>query len=262
MISTAEFKAYIGETSTDYDAVIGTLIDATSAMIQTYCQRVFASASYREIIYGKDIQLKHYPVTRVAMVGVGMQECIGIKNTSTDAYAATVEVDDDTIQLVVLGGDNASDETLTLADYTTISALADAIDALAKGWHVATVDTWSPIELMPTGVALSALGVVGLKRPHELSTVYQLDSASGVISLPCDTVVTVRYTAGFATIPDDLKHIVMDAVKVAFDDRNRNTALQSEKIGDYSYTVSSSGAYNGALPESIISRLSAWRKYV
>ena len=259
MISTAEYKAYVGETTTTYDTLIATLISTAQAMIERYCQRTFASASYREIHLGSDVILKHTPVTAVSKVGIGQDEGLYIRNSSTDAYSATVRVTDTSIQLVVLGGDNSDDSTLTLASYATMTALKTAIEALDKGWVVNTSDIWAASELYPTGIGISAMSGLSLYRPYELSCNYQLDAASGVVSLPTDDISAISYTAGYATIPADLKQICIDVVKSMFDSRGKDTTLQSEKIGDYAYSL---GSGQGVLPDRILSSLSSWRRYV
>ena len=55
---------------------------------------------------------------------------------SVSATAATVEVTDTTIVLIITGGGNAGTDTLTLADAAndTITELVGVINALAKGW--------------------------------------------------------------------------------------------------------------------------------
>lgn len=55
---------------------------------------------------------------------------------SVSATAATVEVTDTTVVLIITGGGNAGTDTLTLADAAndTITELVGVINALAKGW--------------------------------------------------------------------------------------------------------------------------------
>lgn len=61
---------------------------------------------------------------------------LSIYNSSGDATAATVQVTDTTIVLVVTGGVSAGTSTLTFADADkdTLSELVIAINALGKGW--------------------------------------------------------------------------------------------------------------------------------
>jgi hypothetical protein len=44
------------------------------------------------------------------------------------------------------------------------------------------------------------------------------------------------YTAGYVTLPSDLEQAVFDLVKWKYDDLRRGSGLQSESLGDYSYT--------------------------
>lgn len=78
---------------------------------------------------------KHY----LRLVDSDLQvPALRIYNSSTDATAATVEVTDINIRLIVTDGANADDTTLTFADTNkdTLAELVTAIRALAKGWVV------------------------------------------------------------------------------------------------------------------------------
>jgi hypothetical protein len=48
--------------------------------------------------------------------------------------------------------------------------------------------------------------------------------------------ISVRYTAGYSPIPDDIKMAAMRLMDLAYAARGRNFGIQSESLGQYSYT--------------------------
>lgn len=71
LLTLAEYKAMIGESSSVYDAQFQALIDAAAARIESYCSRRFESSEYSEFYTGRNSQylcLRQWPVTAVANV--------------------------------------------------------------------------------------------------------------------------------------------------------------------------------------------------
>lgn len=276
LTTTARFKSYAGITSSDNDTLIGLLIARATSAIQRYCQRDFIVTEYREFYDGdgsSELCLDNFPITKIELLGIGKQDAFLIQNTSTDAYNAFVSVSESDLRLVVKGGANADDSSLTLANYATITALITAISALGKGWQILSPDTrlgvWSPIEILPTSKGLSCLNeYVAPQIPDEPAEEFTTDAQAGILHLFgifCRGFqnITVRYFAGYAEIPADLEQICIDLVAAYYNSRNINTSLKSEKLGDYSYTNFSaseiSSASGGVLPADISSRLEPWR---
>jgi hypothetical protein len=54
--------------------------------------------------------------------------------------------------------------------------------------------------------------------------------------------VFVDYTAGFATIPDALEWVCLTITKMLYDKIKKDLNLQSETLGDYSYTAAAAAA--------------------
>ncbi len=279
LTTTARFKNYAGITGSDDDTLIGLLVARATNAIQKFCNRDFVLTTYREFYDGDlgfELTLHNFPVTNVAMLGVGREDAFMIKNTSADAYNAYVSVTDTKIKLVVQGGDNADDSSLTLADYATLTLLIAAITALDKGWQMilnGTEAVWSAIELLPTSKGLACLDDYATpKLPQEPTADFHTDNTAGILKF-CGRFpkgfenIVVRYTAGFATIPADLEQICIDLVKHYYDVRKVSTALKGEKIGDYSFTTfsakdSTGGSSASGLPADIAVRLQEWRTMV
>lgn len=73
LCALADVKTYLGITDTNSDAVLTALIAGASAMMETYCNRVFAQASYTETRNGNGgyrLFLATAPVTAVASVTI------------------------------------------------------------------------------------------------------------------------------------------------------------------------------------------------
>lgn len=73
LCTLADVKAYIGVSSSSTDAVLTTLVTNASAMVEAFCNRTFAQASYTETRNGNDkaqMCLANTPVTAVASLSV------------------------------------------------------------------------------------------------------------------------------------------------------------------------------------------------
>jgi len=73
LCALADVKTYLGITNTNQDAVITSLITNASAMIESYCNRVFASANYTETRNGHGgyrMYAANAPITAVSAVTV------------------------------------------------------------------------------------------------------------------------------------------------------------------------------------------------
>jgi len=73
LCALADVKTYLGITDTNSDAVLTSLVTNASAMVEQFCNRVFAQASYTETRNGNErvqLCLKNTPVTAVASVTI------------------------------------------------------------------------------------------------------------------------------------------------------------------------------------------------
>jgi hypothetical protein len=273
LLTTVErFKLYMGITTSDNDTLIGQLITRSTNAIQTFCNRDFVDTTYREFYDGEgqsELVLHQFPVIAVTMLGIGRQDAFGIQNSSSDAYHAQVSVSESDLTLQVSGGTNAGTETLTLANYDTLTDLFAAITALSKGWAITQVTTvlqWSAIELLPTGKGLQCLTEVAYpKLPDEPANDFTTDTKAGILkyfgrfNTGFENVV-VRYTAGYVEIPGELEQICIDLTKQYYDKRNINSDLKREKIGDYEYETGLGSSAGGvsSMSGDITMRLRKW----
>ena len=277
LTTTARFKDYAGITSTDDDTLVGLLIARATAAIELFCQRTLVSEDHRDYYNGdgsSDLILRNYPVTKVQLLSGSIQVGFSLTNTSTDAYHAMVTVSETEIRLLVQGGTNADDTSLTLADYSTLTLLFAAITAMDKGWGMlqnTSINVWSPAELLPTVKGSSCLNEYSsVYLPDDPLSEYTVNAKAGIIHLFgrfADSFqgITIRYTAGYSSIPADLEQICIDLVANYYNSRKTNNTLKSEKMGDYSYTNMSpqeiSGGSTGGMPSDIAGRLQPWRSH-
>jgi hypothetical protein len=272
LTTVARFKLYMGITSSDDDTLIGQLITRSTDAIHVFCNRVFPDTTYREFYDGdgqSELVLHQFPVISVTMLGVGRQDAFGIQNTSTDAYHAQVSISESDMTLQVQGGTNDGSETLTLASYSTLTALFTAISALDKGWTITQntiLNQWSAIELLPTGKGLQCLSDVAYPNlPDDPASDFVTDTTSGILKYfgrfnrGFENVV-VRYTAGYVDIPADLEQICIDLTKQYYEKRNINSNLKREKIGDYAYETPLGSSTQGisGMAGDITQRLKKW----
>lgn len=272
LLTTVErFKLYKGITSSTDDTLIGQLISRSTNAIQVFCNRDFVVKSYRDFEDGdgqSELILNQFPVVSVEMLGIGRQDAFLIKNTTAGAYFAQVSITESDITLQVSGGANNGTETLTLANYDTLTDLFTAINALNKGWSIIEtqiLNFWAPIELLPTGKGLSCLTHHASPQiPEEPQEEYATDIKAGLLKYfgrfnHGFQNIVVRYSAGYTEIPADLEQICIDLTCTYYDKRNLDSSLKREKIGDYEYeTGLGSTTTVGSLPGKISDRLKKW----
>ena len=72
LTTTDKVKSYLGITSTDYDTVLGELVDNVDSFIKHFIERDFSNAEYTEYHDGgvKEIFIKEYPIDDTATITV------------------------------------------------------------------------------------------------------------------------------------------------------------------------------------------------
>ncbi len=239
------------------DVTIQTLIGAASRAIERHCRRVFAATSYDEI-YDSDgsgsLLLRAFPVLSVSRLAMVPSPVCNISNTSpssavqraivqttlaanTDWPAASTGI---TLTRVALGVTTV-DATLTWANYTTVQAVVNAINALGNGWSAtvaAGMGGWPSADINAIQGAMSCLSGSGAQLMIHTQDVgafdltpetgevrfsgnlgtsiygtgwlpgsYAVDLLPGV-SLPRgNRNLRIAYTAGFANLPMDVGYV-------------------------------------------------------
>lgn len=189
-----------------------------------------------------------------------------------------------------------SSSTLTFASYPTIAALAAAVVALGNGWTATVpsgADLFASADLLgpegPTGCLATTAGPGGNAAAFDLFTVdvsgWQLATASGEVrfttgmgtsynagpgpwwhwpmSAGLDVIpgqwrpeVRVSYTAGYATIPDDVQQACAITVQQMYYDQVTANVIRRESMGQYSYELV---APDDSIPDSARVLLAPYR---
>lgn len=263
LVSDQEIFDYIGEDDSAQPVpIITSLRDAVEAWVQIYCDRNFNITSYRERYDGLSdnmLILRQYPVTGITRLSLWPADVIRVKNTMlyTNATVSTSST------AVILTRDGTS-TSLTYATYPTFTQLVDAINALsASGWAATLVSptfanfksteliermglyclesTWVYLQMPYQRGELdfdvdSERGIIYLFRYVFIDNVD--DSRSGVTGFPRGTRnIFVDYSAGYSTIPEDLKLAIKIIVKYIYQRRDEEAfGAKSQSAGGVSFT--------------------------
>ena len=247
------------------------LANMVTDAIQTLADREFASRTRtetRDSLLSGMVQTRNFPITSIDWVATGTQRAIKISNTDSGAALATVSINrdaapssteespTDTMELVIVGGANAGSDSVTLSSSVTITAAVATINALGKGW-TATVETGgnSNMGAFPTDYLLEAGGLnclsqdVWVSVPSKQINRMWTNLKRGQFRVLWGGIpVIYKYTAGF--LPDDIKLLALEAIKLQWGAKDQDGGLKREKLGDYEYerfavqqSISSSPAF-------------------
>jgi hypothetical protein len=258
------------------EPAIATIITAASRAIRKYCRRDFIQETYDELYNGmgdKRMLLKQYPILSVQSVRYRPVTVVKIINSLANTPIARAAVTNVGITLTrVTAGVTTTDTSITWASNVTIIAVQNAVNALGNGWSAVGTgyDQWPSADIYcPNGIsssngpladsqgALTAAGQYAELKLHTYELAgFQLDQARGWLLRaipytdpellhPEDLIwpvgvnnFRVQYTAGFATVPEDVQEATAELVATWFIQRGRDLSLQSEHTsGAYSYSA-------------------------
>ncbi len=283
LITNARAKTNIPSAVSGDDATINILITAASRAIVRYCRRDFVSTVYDEIYNGtgdRRLLLRQYPLVSVQSVRYRPVTVVKITNGNTALnQQARVSITATGLALLrVTSGVSTTDSSVTFAANATFNAVVSAVNALGNGWAaqiVADYGNWPSADLRAPQGALAALGTFAELKLHtyELGG-YQIDERRGwllraipytdpELMHPEDLAwpvgignFRVQYTAGYATVPEDVQEACAELVATWFAQRGRDLSLQSENTaGTYAY----SAAISDQLPARVRALLLPYR---
>jgi hypothetical protein len=271
----ATVKLYMGITGTAEDAKLAPLITAASRAVEQYCDREFLQTDRVEYYDGRDswrygyLSLDQCPIIKLTRIATSPLCVLTVTNASTTISAPQVRVDSTSLILTWYDADGAAQtSTLTLASYGTVTLLAAAINAVGSSW-AATVSagysTW-PVALItrPQGALNAADGaeIVSYAEGMSFNRVVSDDCVATVYgSFPAGyRTVEVRYTSGYATIPDAVQQAVCAVVSAMYHTATADPTLKSETIGDYSYTNADGGGFSLIIPDDAKALLMKYKR--
>lgn len=248
--------------------IISAIQNGAEKAIKNYCNRDLESTVYSEYYDGDGeqyLQLDNYPITALTRVAKGRRSAIRVKNTSTYT-SATVGVD--STGGLILTKDDTSDSTVTFAAYTTISAMVTAINALGSGWSAviesSDYTSFKSTELVEMyGKSAIDSNWVYLDMPDQAIDDFEVKTATGELYRlggweSGNNNIFVKYTAGFATIPDDLQLAVKILTKYFYTKRNEESfGVKEYWAGDMRVM-----AEDGDFPKEIFALLGQYKRHL
>ncbi len=249
------------------NTTIAELVTAYSKAIQVWCRRQFVSASYDQLFSGNsgdvstDLYLREIPVTAIDRVATGPTTVIQIQNTGWPTTSrATVQVKDATNVILKRTASAATTTSnLAIGTYTTLSALVTAINALGNGWSATIAhsdyNTWATADLRTIQGVLSAINGATAElviHTNEISD-YDLDDEAGILVRPYWPRgwrnIRVQYTAGYATVPEDVQEACSIMVAGSYMQTKRDPMTSLQKTADYFYNATQ--AYRTPFPDNV-----------
>lgn len=268
LITLSQAKCYLSITNESSDAVLEALIERATGFLERYTNRKLYTRSYtREVYYGTggpNLILDQYPATTISRVSIGRTNAFSIKNTTATNHA-TVEI---TATALKYSADGAAATSLLFASYATINLL---IAALPAGWTATLLSSTHGTRkasdlLVRPGMYCKSPAVAYCEIPNDELTDYQLISPSedrnyGILYNPSGWTrgmeYFVDYTAGYTTVPYALEEATLLLVAYRYNQRDQDTSIKSETLGDYSYTRQDVA---NALPDDIRAEIDLYRK--
>lgn len=244
----SDYLSHLGATAADEDRLTALIASASNA-IERYTHRYFERAERDQVFYNRtwDILLPAYPIDYVARVCIQPTDVLTIRATGE---VATFGVGESALNLRRVVSGVSSSTALSFATYPTLAALAAAMPTGFTATVASGYGAYPSADLVRKqgnckyGAAL-AIWIDG-------SGTYHVDAKRGILSLRGQSPlhqwladsegfehdqVRVVWSGGYATVPDDLQDVCAQLVAAAFKP-NKSGLVQSESLGEYSYSVS------------------------
>jgi len=250
LISLAEAKLHlhIADATTTDDQLLDSKINEASLIVQKELGYNVKEQTYTEYLDGDGgcwLFLENVPVTSVRRVSMDRVDAITVTYTG-GAKRATVEVTQQNVVLWVNASGVEATTTLPISDHTTVSDMADAIDATA-GWGAIVGDTYNlypAADLVPMPARSIAVSQeIELPIPDDPEdNEYELYRQEGKLYNAIGwnrghRNIFVQYTAGLSQVPAPIKGACMELVAMLYHMSKRDMTLRAESLGDYSYTA-------------------------
>ncbi len=252
LASLARLKQHLGipDATTTYDDKLTNNLESASRAIEKYCDRLFAAETDRTEYHngGEDyFTLDLAPVTTSVRLRYA-QDCLTIRNGDADTYEATVSAS----ATGLVCSRNGTDSTLLYATYTTMTTLAAAVTALGNGWSATVENANGNVPSTRVRTLQGVLSAHGEDATLEMFVPQNHRVRVNRVTGKVDVVWSPRgyqnveafYSGGWAVdeVPEDLQHATCVVAASLYRMSGRDSTLQSEKLGDYSYTNFSSPA--------------------
>ncbi len=232
----------LGATAAE-NTTLDALIAAVSAGIERWCRRNFVSTQYDEVYDGSnatELVLQHFPLISIERVAFDPTTVLQVQNTSASNQRATVQVTSTGLTLTRVASGVSSSSTVTFAANVTLAALEAAINVLGNGWAAnltngdfanrASADLRA-LQGAHTAKSVSAALMIHLQELADFAS----DSARGMLIRSARWLGRMQYwrviyTAGYASVPEDVQEACAQWVAMLFWQTKRDPGLAHETV--------------------------------
>ena len=285
LTTLAGLKAHLGITVSTYDTILEQYIDHASAKIERWIGRQIKLRNYSEWYGGNDVRsvrVKQYPINNVVGVYTGLAAGMTITSTVSSDVRLTVSINTDPLGTVANGvlapcavltrtttAGTTTTDTLLFSTYPTTTSLVAAINAIT-GFSATVTTAMRCAQLHPRAggdVKQSAVVLTGV----DVSSEFVYDSYLGIVTIRQDAFpmashnarypsalqsTLIEYSAGYTTVPDDIHQACLVIAGTMYLSRKSDTSLQSESLGDYSYSMASADSSRAMMEDM----LGSWKE--
>lgn len=275
----------IAETDDSENELLELYLNAVDTLVNSMSDYEFDSTTYTNEVYNgsgnQRLWLKHIPVTAITQISADRIPAVKIKNTSSGAARATVNVDvsGQELSYTLVVGASLSTGVIDLTDAgsDTLAELVTTIDAIGSSWDAEMQDT--DLNTIPSTELLGVLGLnCGPPRGGGDAEFRELDipgtplgddfvmddAEMGMIYRQTGwpkgvNNVVVTYTAGYteATMPSDLKMGVLAGAQALYE-RGEQAGFGVSNFSQSSLRVS----YGDWLPDITLQQIEFYRRKV
>lgn len=281
LTTLAGLKAHLGITVSTYDTILEGYIDHATAKIERWIGRQIKVRNYFEWYGGNDVRsvkVKQYPINNVVGVYTGLAAALTIASTTASDVRLTISINTDPLGTVANGvlapgvtltrtttAGTTTTDTLTFATYPTTTLLAAAINGIT-GYSATVTTDMRCAQLHPRAGGDIKMATVVLTGVN-VSSEFVYDSYLGIVTIRQDAFPTmtshnarfpsglqstlIEYSAGYTAVPDDIHQACLVIAATMYLSRKSDTSLQSESLGDYSYSMASADSSRAMMEDMI-----------
>jgi hypothetical protein len=286
LTTLAQLKAHLGITVSTYDTLLEQYIDHATAKIERWIGRQIKLRNYSEWYGGNDVRsvrVKQYPINNVVGVYTGLAAALTIASTTASDVRLTISINTDPLGTVANGvlapcavltrttsAGTTTTDTLLFSTYPTTTSLAAAINAIT-GYSATVTTAMRCAQLHPRAggdIKMATVVLTGV----DVSSEFVYDSYLGIVTIRQDAFPTmashnarypsalqstlIEYSAGYTTVPDDIHQACLVIAGTMYLSRKSDTSLQSESLGDYSYSMASADSSRAMMEDM----LGSWKE--
>jgi Phage gp6-like head-tail connector protein len=282
----AQLKSHLGITLSTDNTILEGYIDHATAKIERWIGRQILVRNYFEWYGGNDVRsvrVKQYPINNVVGVYTGLAAALTIASTVSSDVRLTVSINTDPLGTVASGAlvpcavltrtttaGTTTTDTLLFSTYPTTTSLVAAINAIT-GYSATVTTAMRCAQLHPRAggdIKMSTVMLTGVN----ISSEFVYDSYLGIVTIRQDAFPTahsysarypnalqstlIEYSAGYTYVPDDIHQACLVIASTMYQSRKSDTSLQSESLGDYSYSMASADSSRAMMEDM----LGSWKE--